>query len=122
MPISHTLGDFAEQSRGSLQWPGEKASSRLAGAHAMETTPRRDFLKAAGLTAAALAVHTETARAADPRQVTIAVIGTGGMGGNHVRNLAARKDVKIAYLCDVDQNRVSAAAKTVESATGTSPQ
>lgn len=88
----------------------------------METTPRRDFLKAAGLTAAALAVHTETARAADPRQVTIAVIGTGGMGGNHVRLLAARKDVKIAYLCDVDQNRVSAAAKTVESATGAAPQ
>lgn len=52
----------------------------------------------------------------------MAVIGTGGMGGNHVRNLAARKDVRIAHVCDVDQNRVAAAAKIVESATGTAPQ
>ena len=88
----------------------------------MPTTPRRTFLQGAGLSAAAWALHTQTAPAADARQVTIAVIGTGGMGSNHVRNLSARKDVRLAYLCDVDKNRLSAAAKIVESATGTSPQ
>ena len=89
----------------------------------MPQTPRRDFLKVAGATAvAAWAVHSEVTQAAEARQVTIAVIGTGGMGSNHVRNLAARKDVRIAYLCDVDQNRLAAAVQIVQSATGNAPQ
>ncbi len=88
----------------------------------MSTTARRSFLKGAGLSAAAWALHTETARAAEPRQVTVAVIGTGGMGSSHVRNLSVRKDVRLAYVCDVDKNRLSAAAQIVESATGAAPK
>ena len=55
-----------------------------------------------------------SAGAAD--QVTIGLIGCGGMGGNHLRMLAARKDVRVTYVCDPDANRLAAAAKTVESA------
>jgi predicted dehydrogenase len=86
------------------------------------TTERRNFLKGMGLTAAAWAVHAETARADEPRPVTVGVIGPGGMGSSHVRHLAARKDVKLAYVCDVDQNRLAAAAKIVESSTGQAPK
>jgi len=87
----------------------------------MTSADRRTFLKGAGALAA-YAVTTETAWAEEKRQVTVAVIGTGGMGTNHVRQLAARKDVRLAYLCDVDQNRLAAAAKTVESQTGAVPK
>jgi predicted dehydrogenase len=88
----------------------------------MPTTPRRTFLQGAGLAAAAWALPGQSARAAEPRPVTVAVIGTGGMGSNHVRLLSARKDVRIAALCDVDGNRLAAAAQIVQSATGAAPQ
>jgi predicted dehydrogenase len=88
----------------------------------MQTTQRRTFLKGAGLAAAAWAVHTEPARAAEARQVTVAVIGTGGMGSSHLRHLSARKDVRIAYVCDADKNRLGAAAQIVESAMGVAPK
>ncbi len=37
------------------------------------------------------------------------------MGGFHNRTLAARKDVEIAYICDMDEQRLAAAVKQVES-------
>lgn len=88
----------------------------------MSTADRRTFLKGAGLAAAAWAVQTETIRAAESRAVTVAVIGTGGMGMNHVRHLAGRKDVRLATVCDVDRNRLAEAAKQVESSTGNAPK
>lgn len=72
---------------------------------------RRTFLKGAGA-AAAHAAAASVVRADASSMVTVGVIGTGGMGGNHVRHLAARKDVRLAYLCDVDRNRLDAAAKS----------
>ncbi|HVX12792.1 MAG TPA: Gfo/Idh/MocA family oxidoreductase [Pirellulales bacterium] len=87
----------------------------------MSHTDRRTFLKGTG----ALAAYAATAQAAhadDEGMVTVGIIGTGGMGMNHVRQLSARKDVRVAYVCDVDANRLAEAARTVESATGTAPQ
>ncbi len=75
---------------------------------------RRTFLKGAGVVAAQAAAAS-IARAEGAGTVTVGVIGTGGMGGNHLRLLAARKDVRLAYLCDVDRNRLDAAAKSVAS-------
>jgi predicted dehydrogenase len=88
----------------------------------MATTGRRTFLKQAGLGAAAWAVSTGAAGAAADRKVITAVIGTGGMGSSHVRHLSARKDVEVAYVCDVDQSRLAAAAKLVESGLGKTPK
>jgi predicted dehydrogenase len=85
-------------------------------------TKRRTFLKATGLGAAASLLSAGTARAGEPGRIVLGVIGTGGMGSNHVRALAARKDVAIAYLCDADANRAAAAAKHVEQASGTAPK
>jgi predicted dehydrogenase len=87
----------------------------------MKTTGRRTFLGSAGA-GAALAMTAGIARSAADRAVVLGVIGTGGMGTNHLRRLAARKDVRLAYVCDVDQKRLDAAAKLVESTSGRAPQ
>jgi predicted dehydrogenase len=88
----------------------------------MSTTERRTFLKGVGVGAAAMALGTRPARAADPGRFVVGVIGPGGMGSNHVRNLTARKDVDVAYVCDVDQKRLATAGEMVTSATGKAPK
>lgn len=83
---------------------------------------RRTFLKGAGSGALACAIAANTARAADPQRVVLGIIGTGGMGTHHLRTLAGRNDVEIAYVCDVDAHHLAAAARHVASATNSSPQ
>ena len=86
-------------------------------------TTRRGFIQEASVAAVALAATTGHLNAADAAdKATIAVIGTGGMGTGHVRALSARNDVDIAWLCDVDQNRLASAAEVVKQAKGKSPQ
>src|SRR5438874_127237 len=85
---------------------------------AMSATNRRSFLKRTGQTAAAVAISARAmsqakATAANDQPV-VAVIGTGGMGMAHVRQLAANRDLRLAYLCDVDERRLDDAAKTAE--------
>src|SRR5262245_29402715 len=86
----------------------------------MTDLTRRRFLgtSAGFVTAATLATAAKLGSAAQGDPLNIAVIGPGGMGMNHVRLLAARKDVKITYVCDVDANRLAAAAKHVEQSGG----
>jgi ornithine cyclodeaminase/alanine dehydrogenase-like protein (mu-crystallin family) len=79
----------------------------------MPAVSRRDFLQssAALTTAASLAASAAVAKAAAADVLNIALIGCGGMGSNHLKNLSARKDVKLSYVCDVDGNRLATAAK-----------
>ena len=44
------------------------------------------------------------------------------MGSNHLNLLVGRSDVTVAYVCDVDANRLAGAAKTVEDATKKAPK
>ena len=88
----------------------------------MTSHTRRTFLKQTGLAAAAFAAHTTTARAASDQRIGVAVIGTGGMGSAHVRQLAGRPDTRVEYVCDVDRQRLESAAKQVESTSGRPPQ
>jgi predicted dehydrogenase len=81
---------------------------------------RRDFLKQAGLATAVACAGSASAGADD--RVVVAVIGTGGMGSNHARVLAGRKDVAVAYVCDPDAGRLAAAAKAVADASGREPK
>ena len=82
----------------------------------MAEVTRRGFMNAsAGLvTAAAVASAAKLGAAKAASPLNIALIGCGGMGTAHLRLLAARKDLRLAYVCDVDANRLSAAAKIVE--------
>ncbi|HLJ11379.1 MAG TPA: Gfo/Idh/MocA family oxidoreductase [Planctomycetaceae bacterium] len=88
----------------------------------MDASNRREFLRQAGLGAAVLTAGAATARAASDSRLVLGVIGPGGMGMNHTRALASRKDVKVAYVCDVDSDRLAAAAKDVEMRSGAAPK
>jgi predicted dehydrogenase len=87
----------------------------------MKATGRRSFLKQVGLGAAALG-SVNVARAGDDRRVVLGIIGPGGMGSGHIRHLAGRKDVSIAYVCDPDANRLAQAVKETESRGGKAPR
>ncbi len=86
----------------------------------MSQVHRRDFLgtSAGMVTAAALASAAKLSAATVADPTPVAVIGPGGMGTAHLKLLAARKDVRIVYVCDVDANRLAAAAKVVEQSGG----
>ena len=84
----------------------------------MTQSPRRDFLKTAGAGALAITLAARTARAAANERIHVGIIGPGGMGSNHLRYLAARNDVQIQYVCDVDQTRLDKAAEQVQSISG----
>jgi predicted dehydrogenase len=86
----------------------------------MVEATRRTVLKSAAFGAAALAAG-RTVRAAAADRVVVGVIGPGGMGMNHVRNLAARDDVEIAAISEVDEQRLGAAVDHVEMETGRRP-
>jgi predicted dehydrogenase len=84
----------------------------------MNGMTRRHFL--AGSVGTALGVG--GLRAAPSEQVVVAVVGANGMGNFHVRTLSRRSDVRIAYLCDVDDNVAGRVGKEVEKATGKMPR
>src|SRR5262249_2615388 len=71
-------------------------------------TTRRSFLKAS---AAAVAVPAVAPAVGKPDTLTVALIGCGGMGKNHLKLLAANKQLKIAHVCDVDAKRLEEAAQ-----------
>src|SRR4051794_21925799 len=85
------------------------------------TLERRDFLATAAVGAASLALSPPSS-AADSRKVVLGIIGPGGMGSNHIRYLAKRPDVEIAWVCDVDKDRLAKAAKLVEDGSKKAPQ
>jgi len=86
--------------------------------------PRREFLKSSAVAAAT--VLTAAGRSqANPEAsdvIRIGFIGCGGMGSNHLRLLAARKDVEVIAVCDVDQQRLAAAVGIVPEGSGKAPE
>jgi predicted dehydrogenase len=88
----------------------------------MKTTPRRTFFGTAGLGTTALALRSVQTRGSTDQRVVVGLIGAGGMGTNHLRLLAARRDVEIAYVCDVDRKRLAEGTAIVASGSGKSPK
>jgi predicted dehydrogenase len=75
---------------------------------------RRTFLKSVGAGALSLSIGQRAIRAANASErLIVAVVGAGGMGTAHLRTLAERKDVQVAYVCDVDKKRLGDAAQSV---------
>ncbi len=88
------------------------------------STNRRQFLRRAGAVVAGAATFgMPKSRAAGANErIILGVIGPGGQGSSLLKSFAAQKDVEIAYVCDVDANRMNVAAKAVASATGKVPR
>ena len=88
------------------------------------STDRRQFLRQAGaavIGAAAFGAPQTRAAGANDR-IVLGVIGPGGQGSGLLKSFVAQKDVEVAYVCDADANRMNAAAKAVENATGKAPR
>jgi predicted dehydrogenase len=84
----------------------------------MSLPTRRRFLKysAASLTAATIAQsHTRAATA--PDRVRVGIIGCGNQGKAHLRSLTTLKEAQIAYVCDVDQERLGLGVQMSNGAT-----
>lgn len=89
----------------------------------MSSSSRRTFLQQAATATAAAAVVTSTVQAAAKAEtLNVALIGCGGMGTSHLRLLSQRKDTRLAYVCDVDANRLASAAKLAETSGAGAPQ
>lgn len=91
----------------------------------MPTITRRTFLRHTSLSAAtAASLHlTSGVRAQSPNsKFTIGLIGPGGMGTGHLKTLVKNDAVDLAYVCDVDQNRLAAAVKNVTDAGRKAPK
>ncbi len=75
----------------------------------MPKTTRRKFLATAAASAAASTLYSTVSSAAvgANEQVRIGVIGAGNQGKAHHLALSTLRDVKIAYVCDIDQQRLS---------------
>ncbi len=86
----------------------------------MEITNRRGFLTTAATAQLAVtAIQGAPARAAADaasKPLPVAVIGCGGMGRSHLATLAGRDDVQVAWVCDVDRERLATAAKMITDA------
>jgi predicted dehydrogenase len=80
----------------------------------MTNVTRREFLEVAGTLAASSVVATASAGVTEPTNV--ALIGCGGMGSSHLRQLVGNKAVRVTAVSDVDENRLATAAKTVQDA------
>lgn len=90
------------------------------------TGNRREFLEqsttAAALAAGLFAANESTARASEEEKIPVAIIGPGGMGSQHVSQLVTNKGVRLATVCEVDENRAAKAAETVMKGTGIAPK
>ena len=85
---------------------------------------RRDFLAAAaatGVTLAATSPSRSQERAAN-NELVVGVMGMGGRGTTLAQGFERIDGVRVAYVCDVDSQRVERAAEAVRSIGGEKPQ
>ncbi|MCA9232192.1 MAG: Gfo/Idh/MocA family oxidoreductase [Planctomycetales bacterium] len=75
----------------------------------MPRPTRRQFLANAAAGAAATTIFStvRSEAAGANERVRVAVIGSGNQGKRHQLSLSTLPDVKIAYVCDIDQERLS---------------
>ena len=86
---------------------------------------RRRFLQQTAFVGASLAAFTPLSHlraAADAsKKLVVGVMGLG-RGYDHIKALLQIPNAEIAYVCDVDQNRLARGAKAVADATNKAPQ
>lgn len=98
----------------------------------MTRNSRRTFIKrtsAAALTASALgripAVHAqeEAKESSSPNsQMQVAIIGAGGRGQTHIKEMLRAEGVSISHVCDIDNGIGDSRAKVIEEAQGKRPK
>lgn len=82
---------------------------------------RRDFITAASSAAATHLLRPSRAHAAVNDRIRAAVIGMGGRGRDHMRDMAKIAGVEVVAFCDPDLTRVAQRAAEFDSLTGKKP-
>ena len=87
----------------------------------MPKQTRRRFIKnaALGVTGAAVLGRVKAYGAPASDRVRIGVIGCGNQGGNHIKSLSSLKDAEVAYVSDIDGDRLARAVSDSGGAQGT---
>lgn len=91
----------------------------------MSKHSRRNFLKQVGLGMAGASVlrsYPAVGAAGGNEKIVIGLIGCGGMGSKLLRSFASQKDVRVAYVCDVDSERAEKGRRIVQEAAGSVPK
>ena len=83
---------------------------------------RRQFLQHVGAASAALAAPSVIRAAGAPEKISLAFIGPGGMGTNHIKTMGRRSDVLYSWVCDADASRAAAAVKLIHELSGQTPK
>jgi predicted dehydrogenase len=86
---------------------------------------RRRFLGAAASASAGLVLSASYAGAADSEsseKVVVGIMGTGGRGTHLSKVFAQKPGVEVAYVCDVDQERMGKASQEVEKISNKAPK
>ncbi len=90
---------------------------------------RRQFLNSSAKNAAGMAVgmvalanSASLAKAAPNERVNVAGIGIRGQGKFLTSSMASLPDVNLAAICDVDENQLPRAAKSIQDAQGKAPR
>lgn len=90
---------------------------------------RRYFLQAAAVATTACTIKSHRVEAQEKARsksandkLGVAMIGTGGRGGEHLSQLASRSDAEVLYLCDVDLSAAQSRAKSVAEKQGRTPE
>lgn len=89
----------------------------------MPAANRREFLQqsSAGMAALSTIAYAGFAAAESREKMSVAVIGPGGMGMSHLKNLVKNPRVQVTHVCEVDAKRLAGAAQVVEEAYGKPP-
>ena len=92
----------------------------------MSGLTRRSFVGTSVKGAAAMAAGAAMLRPAPAgspaNRVNLAVMGVGGRGSAVIESMAELPDVKVLYVCDVDNARAAAAVKRLEKIQGSAPR
>ncbi len=78
---------------------------------------RREFIKESTLAGAGLALSTPLTLSAKKKdKVRIGLIGVGGRGRSHLRNLLNRDDILVQAICDIDPEAIEKSQAMIEKA------
>ncbi|HDS07693.1 MAG TPA: Gfo/Idh/MocA family oxidoreductase [Bacteroides sp.] len=79
---------------------------------------RRSFIHSAALTGIGLAVtpYLSFGHSGKQQQVRLGMIGVGGRGRNHLRNLLQRDDVLVPAICDIDPEAIEKSQSMIRQA------
>jgi predicted dehydrogenase len=90
----------------------------------MNNFTRRQFLRSASIAGAAVALGPSILKAdtSAEKKLVLAVMGTNGRGGHHIKALLAIPNVEIAYVCDPDKRAIAKGVKQIAEKQQRQPQ